>query len=87
MREGASKGGDGTDRGQQIAGDGGSGDGLNSDQEFGVSGQTSDVEVILALQHLRQNLLVPIKEDNAPAECNQTDVDRQSCEMSPSRNQ
>ena len=50
--EGASEGGDGTDRGQQIAGDGGSGDGLNSDQEFGVLGQTSDVEVIQTLQSI-----------------------------------
>ena len=52
VREGASEGGDGTDRGQQIAGDGGSGDGLNSDQEFGVLGQTSDVEVIQTLQSI-----------------------------------
>ena len=52
VREGASEGGDETDRGQQIAGDGGSGDGLNSDQEFGVSGQTSDVEVVQTLQSI-----------------------------------
>ena len=56
VREGASEGGDGTDRGQQIAGDGGSGDGLNSDQQFGVSGQTSDVEVIQTLQSMREML-------------------------------
>ena len=87
LLQGASEGGVATDLEQHIAGQGGSDDGLNRDQRFFVSGQTSDVEVILALQHLRQNLLVPIKEDNAPAECNQTDVDRQSCEMSPSRNQ
>ena len=57
--EGASGGGDGTGRGQ-IAGDDGSGDGLNRDQRFvtrlGVSGQTSDVELIQTLQSMREML-------------------------------
>ena len=53
--EGASGGGDGTGRGQ-IAGDDGSGDGLNRDQRFGVSGQTSDVELIQTLQSMREVL-------------------------------
>ena len=56
VREGASEGGDGTDRGQQIAGDGGSGDGLNSDQESGVSGQASEVELVQTLQSMREML-------------------------------
>ena len=56
VREGASEGGDGTDRGQQIAGDGGSGDGLNSDQQFGVSGQASELELIQTLQSMREML-------------------------------
>ena len=54
--EGASEGGDETDRGQQIAGDGGSGDGLNSDQQFGVSGQASELELIQTLQSMREML-------------------------------
>ena len=53
--EGASGGGDETGRGQ-IAGDDGSGDGLNRDQRFGVSGQTSDVELIQTLQSMREML-------------------------------
>ena len=53
--EGASGGGDGTGRGQ-IAGDDGSGDGLNRDQRFGVSGQTSDAELIQTLQSMREVL-------------------------------
>ena len=56
VREAASEGGDGTDRGQQIAGDGGSGDGLNSDQQFGVSGPASDVELVQTLQSMREML-------------------------------
>ena len=56
---GASGGGDETGRGQ-IAGDDGSGDGLNRDQRFvtrlGVSGQTSDVELIQTLQSMREML-------------------------------
>ena len=56
VSEGASEGGDETDRGQQIAGDGGSGDGLNIDQEFGVSGQASEAELVQTLQRMREML-------------------------------
>ena len=56
VHESASEGGDGTEWGQQIAGNGGSGDGLNCDPRFGVPGQAtseaSDVELIQTLQRM-----------------------------------
>ena len=60
--EGASDGEDGTDWGQQIAGNDGSGDGLNRDHQFGVSGQTSDVQLIQTIQRMREKLLVKNKD-------------------------
>ena len=61
LSESASGVGDEADWGQ-IAGNDGSGDGLNCDQRFGVSGQTSEVELIQTLQRLRQLLAEPKKD-------------------------